>query len=1070
MILLLISIGIFGQTLVNYSFNNNLNPDNTPAAGLNPVLQYFDPPNSNPVAPTDYSNGYLNFANNLDYVTLSYNSTNFDDVTLQFKGGIGVFFAIANGTIKTYLKIGSNNETLIASRDFDAFFLGSDTFNFSLPLPTADFQSQVQVRIEGTSNSFGIYTFFGIDNLSLVRKTTTINVKSTSTNPVYPLISYDASASTLIDTDFGSFLTNDAVVLDKTYKITNIGSSSLTIKNLEIIPNDVGFSFVGSKPTSINVGNSANFTVRFAPFDQGVQTAKIVLGGNIVPDNPFTFEVKGAGKSCNLSPVPIAEYGFTGNPPSNMNVGSVTGFGTPKYIGGTTNSPNPSNFGGRLYNSNTNNNSNLFSTDANSLYARGNDTGTVVLEFGPVDISNQQEVSVNFDLAAFGTSGDDTSGVKNSDEVTLSVWNGSSWSDEMQLKGSPNNNNNSRRKYKYGSPNLIRTYDGDGVVNSINNGGGNGNYGSFTLKIPPSFTLSSLLFRIAAKTSDNKTLWLMDNVHVDAGNAKVKTWTGTGWSDNNSRPSSREKALFTGDYNFTGAEAVDLSVCECEVNSGVNLTVPLNKALTVRNKITNHNLTGDNFIVESDANLLQEENGIINTDNITVKRTIKIGAARNQYNYLGTPVSFAAGETFKTIYPGTTFVLYHNETNNMFYNSSGVNIPGRGLAVKEPTGSGESTVTAFYKGVPQNGNIIIPITNKDSNPAVTTFGYNLVGNPYASNIDLLKLYDINGGKTGVSQVNSPNISSTFYFWDNTGNLQMEQQGSGYEGQAYAIFNVLTGAGGTGTKSSLGTKVPTNIVKVGQGFMTRSLNSSYNFLFNNSIRTKVVAATDFLGKGNSISQNDRYWLQLTAPSGITSNMAIVHYSGGNNLFGPEDSRSMGGSDVLYSMVESEKIAINGRNNLTESDIISLGTTHFVSGEYTIGLDDKEGIFANGQNIYLKDIQTGTVTNLSEGNYTFAANAGESTGRFEIIYQPETVLATDGTVKDDLVVYRDGSDFVVKAQSKKITVLDLYDGVGRLIFSMKPNNLKVTLPANKMVNGVYFLKINQSGKITTKKILK
>ncbi|WHF53073.1 T9SS type A sorting domain-containing protein [Chryseobacterium gotjawalense] len=519
--------------------------------------------------------------------------------------------------------------------------------------------------------------------------------------------------------------------------------------------------------------------------------------------------------------------------------------------------------------------------------------------------------------------------------------------------------------------------------------------------------------------------------------------------------------------NYNTASEGSFDACSCEVALGSTLTVSKDTFVQVLNNITNYGTV----TVESDGNLIQvNDNGIFTGQPITSKREFKISATREQYNFVGSPVAFQSGESYKTIYPGTTYVLYHNETNNMFYNSSGVNVPGRGLAVKEPTGSGIATVTATYKGVPQNGIITLPITNKDSNPTVTTYGYNLVGNPYPSNIDLQLLYNINGGKTGSSQIISPNISPTFYFWNNNGNTLFEQQGSGYSGVAYAIYNVLTGPDGTGTQSGLSSKVPSKIVKVGQGFMTRSLKSNYDFIFNNSIRTKDASPVDFLGKGSPALQVDRYWLQMKTPSGIASTIAVVHYAAGNNLFGPEDSRTMGGSDAVYSLAGGEKLAIDGRSSFENTAVIQLGMQHLVNGDYTISIDTAEGIFAEMQPVYLKDKQTGTITNLSQGTYTFSANAGESTGRFEIIYQSDTFLVTDSTTREELVVYRDGTSFVVKAQNTNIKDLELYDLTGRLLYKVQPNSTTAVIDSGFMVNGIYILKIDHNGRITAKKIIK
>ena len=229
---------------------------------------------------------------------------------------------------------------------------------------------------------------------------------------------------------------------------------------------------------------------------------------------------------------------------------------------------------------------------------------------------------------------------------------------------------------------------------------------------------------------------------------------------------------------------------------------------------------------------------------------------------------------------------------------------------------------------------------------------------------------------------------------------------------------------------------------------------------------------FFGKeARETAPFDRFYLNMTSPANITSEIAIVYFAGGDNAYTKDDSRSLGGSDVIYSIVDAQQISINGKNSFVNTDVQLLGSKHFATGNYTIALGEKkDGVFANGQNIYLKDKQTGILTNLSAGNYTFQANAGESTGRFEIVYLPEAVLATEGNVKENLIVYREGSDFVVKAQSKKITSIDVYDMAGRLILALNPNNLKAMIPAEKMVSGVYVLKINQNGEITSKKMIK
>lgn len=544
----------------------------------------------------------------------------------------------------------------------------------------------------------------------------------------------------------------------------------------------------------------------------------------------------------------------------------------------------------------------------------------------------------------------------------------------------------------------------------------------------------------------------------------ISTYNGTEWTNGNPNTENNGLSIIIASGTYKTSHDNNIIACSCEVKSGASLVISSGTFAKIDNNLTIRD--GGNITVESDGNLIQIQDTPTtpNSGIITVKRDIKVSGNRQQYNYLGSPVAFTADQSYKTIYPGTTFVLYHNEANNLFYNSSGANVPGRGLAVKEPTGKGEETVTAVYKGLPQNGVIEFGMINGNvSNP---NRGYNLLGNPYPSNIDLKKLYKINGGDE------RKNIDANFYFWDNTANEIFDQKGDNYEGEAYAIFNVLAGSNGTGTKAATVGKghVPTNYVKVGQGFMGRSLKASYKLIYNNSIRVDSEPPVDFFGKNSTASQDDRYWLQMKASSGIVSTMAIVHYAEGNDLFGLEDSRTMGGSDGIYSIIDNEKLAIDGRSSFQNAAVIPLGTQHFINGNYTIGIEGSEGIFANGQPIYLKDKQTGTVTNVTEGDYAFAANAGSSTGRFEIIYRPETVLVTDTKVKEGIVVYRDGNDFVIKGP-KTIASIEVYDPSGKLVTILQPNSKQGVLDSSKLIRGMYLLKITSAdGEVTSKKIIK
>ncbi len=112
-------------------------------------------------------------------------------------------------------------------------------------------------------------------------------------------------------------------------------------------------------------------------------------------------------------------------------------------------------------------------------------------------------------------------------------------------------------------------------------------------------------------------------------------------------------------------------------------------------------------------------------------------------------------------------------------------------------------------------------------------------------------------------------------------------------------------------------------------------------------------------------------------------------------------------------------------------------------------------------------------LSQGSYTFTANAGESTGRFDVVYSYQIkreMLSVDTKEQDNIRIYRDENNFVIKSQNKKITGLEAYDTSGRLVYTTKANNTEVILHSEKLNNGMYILKINRGEEVTSKKIIK
>lgn len=178
-----------------------------------------------------------------------------------------------------------------------------------------------------------------------------------------------------------------------------------------------------------------------------------------------------------------------------------------------------------------------------------------------------------------------------------------------------------------------------------------------------------------------------------------------------------------------------------------------------------------------------------------------------------------------------------------------------------------------------------------------------------------------------------------------------------------------------------------------------------------------------------------------------------------------------SDVLFFILDDYKLGIQERQYpLNRKDVVQLGNNHFVTGDHFISLHKGEGVFANRQNIYLKDLLPATLTNLSEENYIFAGTVGLTEGRFQIVYENDLILNADTITKNQLIVYRNGNEFVIQSTDKKINLVELYDLSGRLLNKIQSDTTTVYLDGNLLVTGAYVLKINRNGEITIKRIIK
>ncbi len=482
--------------------------------------------------------------------------------------------------------------------------------------------------------------------------------------------------------------------------------------------------------------------------------------------------------------------------------------------------------------------------------------------------------------------------------------------------------------------------------------------------------------------------------------------------------------------------------------------------------------SGGKAIFKNNANLIQDVDAA-NTGNITMER--KANVPTFQYNYWASPVK---NQALYSLYPGIAKdrVMVYNSSNDKFTVLTTASNPlsafGKGYSIKGSSDAAyQPQLTATFVGEPNNetsaGTSTIPLSDAGNN-------YNLIGNPYPSNLDLLALY---GDADNTSKFYSgADEMPTAYFWDNTSNTDLNQVGSAYATYSQNNYALLNLSSGTGTPAPRigAVKQPNGIVKPGQGFIIRAAESAGNLTLKNSFRTTAVkkGSTDGVYYRSEPETTDRYWLKLTTPTSMNIVIAVGYYAAADNAFERFDSTvfSEAASENIYSLSsDAKKLAIQGRKGtFSQEDVVPLGLKTFTPGSQQISLEGKEGNFES-QPIYLKDKVLNTITNLSQGPYVFSSVKGIEDNRFEIIYKDNLVLGSNSSQKSEFTVYRDGKSYVIKS-SKSLGKIELYDLSGRMISTNYTEQKSFSIDSETLPNGVFIIKVENSGDLKTKKIIK
>ncbi|HTO36491.1 MAG TPA: hypothetical protein VLZ72_09640, partial [Flavobacterium sp.] len=277
----------------------------------------------------------------------------------------------------------------------------------------------------------------------------------------------------------------------------------------------------------------------------------------------------------------------------------------------------------------------------------------------------------------------------------------------------------------------------------------------------------------------------------------------------------------------------------------------------------------------------------------------------------------------------------------------------------------------------------------------------------------------------------------------------------YAANNYATYTVMGGAA-----AAAGGAEPDGIINVGQGFVAKT-NQSVLIQFTNDLRLNY-SDTQFFRQANT--DRHRFWLNLSDEQADYNQILVGYKEGASYGFDHKtDGRFFGhNGSAVYSLIEQDKYTIQGRWPFVETDVVPLGFRAIASGSYNISLEKTDGMFADGQIIFVEDMQLNIIHNLTEdGAYHFVSEAGTFDSRFNIVYQNSTLSAGNPNMTGmDWIAYQDADQIFVKSVGFDIENIEIYDLTGRLLIQEQDINAQSFSVPALFADQVLIVKVNKT----------
>jgi len=349
------------------------------------------------------------------------------------------------------------------------------------------------------------------------------------------------------------------------------------------------------------------------------------------------------------------------------------------------------------------------------------------------------------------------------------------------------------------------------------------------------------------------------------------------------------------------------------------------------------------------------------------------------------------------------------------------------------------------------------------NGPATQNNFNLLGNPYASAIDVNQFIASNDP---INEV---------YYWEHI--TPPDASFPGFNTQNFTMDDVSVRNLMGGIASVNGGTDPGQFMSSGQGFAVLADQAfvGTNITFNNSMR--VIANNS---APRSVEQENRLWLEMSSDIYTINSRALIGFSpeasAGMDL--GYDSDRLDTSISLFSVLENgNQLSIQGREVFRTEMEIQLGITNILPEDLnlTIRINQLEGTALQQNEIYLIDKLLNTVTNLKTTEYTFTAGEGLQEDRFTLVFREAALnVGEESFLESNIKLYPNpaSNNFTLDYRgNQQLTQLTVMNVNGQIVLhkDLSEFNGQQQINIQDLSAGMYFVNLESTRNKVTKKLI-